>query len=238
MPIINLVYEAPRKWKPWANTLLYLPLESDIVDQSWQAITRVFSSSWISYTTVGGVTSLHTWTTWWLKLTTPYPLIWKNETNPVTVSVLVYVTSQQTSDRRVIIDRWATNGNRIFFVLEWWTTNIRYDVDYNGVWKEVSPRWTITANQWMHLVLVSTTASIKGYKNGELVWQITPWRSNPWWYRPYSYDNTQWIFCTRDVNNYWCSLNWNARELIVENKEWTTDDVSSYYNYIKNKLGF
>lgn len=237
MPIFNTEYKSFKQWwTPWANTLLYLPLESDFADQSWQATTRVFSTSSLTYTTVWWVPSVHIWTTWWAKLTTPYPLIYYTETDPVTISVLVYVTSQQTSSRRVILDRWATNGNRFFFALEWWTTNIRYAIDYNNVWKEVSPRWTITANQRMHLALVSTTSSIKGYKNGELVWEITPWRANPWGYRSNNYDNTQWIFCTRDVNSYTDGLNWNARELIIEQKEWTADNVSQYYSFIKNKL--
>ena len=55
MPIINLVYEAPsiQPRTPWANTVLYLPLESDYSDLSSynrtytnQQWTMSFSSYW------------------------------------------------------------------------------------------------------------------------------------------------------------------------------------------------
>lgn len=35
MPIINMVYKKKKWWKPWANTLAYYPLTSDLVDKMW-----------------------------------------------------------------------------------------------------------------------------------------------------------------------------------------------------------
>lgn len=221
--------------QPSENTLLYLPLESDVVDQSWKS-WRTFTTSWLTYTTVGGVMSMHAWTTWWIKLTAPYPLQDNNKrTNPITVSMLIYVTSQSQSSRRTLLDIAATNWNRQRIVLYENTSNIRLGV---ARWETEYTTLTapIIANEWMNIIYTITTSSSKLYVNWELK---SSWAGNPtWprWNRPYSHDNTQGIFCTRDVNNYGSWLNWNARELIMEEVERSGTDVLNYYNWVKWKL--
>lgn len=234
----NQVRPSVYKREPTANTLLYLPLKSDIVDQSWQSTTRTFTTSWTSFTTVWWVQSLNVASTWWIKLTAPYPLQDNDKrTNPITVSMLIYVTSQSQSSRRTLFDIAATNWNRQWIALYENTSNIRMQSSW---WDTVYATLTapIIANQWMNIVYTITSSSTKLYVNWELKasWDWNPqW---PWGNRPYSRDNTQWIFCTRDVNNYGSWLNWNARELIMEEVEWSADDVSNYYNRIKAKLWF
>lgn len=226
----------PTQWKPWANTLLYLPLESDVVDMSWQATTRVFNTNSLTYTTVDNVPSVHIWSTGWIKLTTPYPLVPKTDTYPCTVSVLVYTTN--TNTKRCILDMAAKNWNRQGILFE--TTNKLSMSVYNDTNDSsyATLQATPTLSQWNHIVYTITTTSSKLYVNWVLVdsWAGNP--NYPRWNRPYSHDNTQWIFCTRDVNKYTSGLNWNARELIFEKKEWTADEVSNYYTWIKSKLGF
>ena len=225
-------------WQPWVNTLLYLPLESDVVDQSGKSPTRVFSTNWLSYTTVWWVPSVHIWTTWWAKLTTPYPLVSKDSTLPITFSVLIYVTSAQTSSRRLIMDTWAFNGNRIWSCIYEGTTNIRFAIDYDDTpYVNLYANNYSVANSWIHVLATVTTTSSHLYINWNLVdsWW---WSPAPAWRWNHTYDNTQWILCTRDVNKYTVALNWNARELIIEQTEWTVQEVASYYTWIKNKLGF
>ena len=221
-------------WQPWANTLLYLPLENDFVDQSWQATTRTFTTSGLSYTTVWWVPSVHIGSYWWAKLTTPYP-IQSDREKPLTVSLLVYVTTQSSSSRRLILDMAATNWSWLWMALYENTSNVR--VNFNN-WDttQASINWAIpSANSRFNIVATATAQSSNLYINWQLVWTWN-WCQYPRWFRPYSHDNTQWIFCTRDVNRYSQALNWNARELIMEQIEWTAQEVASYYSQIKAKL--
>lgn len=221
-------------WQPWANTLLYLPLESDVVDQSWQATTRVFSTNWLSYTTVWWVPSVHIGTTWWLKLTAPYP-IQSDRTKPLTISLLIYVTAQSSSSRRLILDMAATNWSWLWMALYENTSNVK--VSFNN-WDtaQATIYWAIpSANSWFNVVVTATNQSSNMYINWQLVWTWN-WCTYPRWWRPYWHDNTQWIFCTRDVNRYTSALNWNARELILEEAEWTAQEVADYYTRIKGEL--
>lgn len=220
------------EWQPWENTLLYLPLESDVVDQSWQATTRVFTTSSLSYTTVWWVPSVHIWSTGWIKLTTPYPLQ-SDVTKPMTLSILVYITNWQISTRRAIFDIAATNWNRLFWAFKENTNNIQFwnqDTD-------IYAQFTDYINNWMHIVVTwSVWNPLKMYINWELK---TTWWTNltrPRWNWPYSHDNAQWILCDRNVNSYGDGLNWNARELILEDAEWTAQEVADYYTRIKSKL--
>jgi len=225
-------YPGGYKWQPWDNTLLYLPLESDVVDQSWKS-WRTFTTSWLSYTTVGWVPSLHIWTTWWLKLTAPYWLQ-SDLTKPITVSVLLYRT---TTANWFILDMAASNSNRQIFrfvsgQLEVAVYNHNSDSTYAKIYAD------FTTNQWNHIVYTITKTASNLYVNWALIssWQWNP--TYPWWLRPYSHDNTQWIFCDRNVNSYASALNWNARELIMEEVEWTAQQVADYYTMIKGKLWF
>ncbi len=221
----------PSWWKPWANTLLYLPLKSDVVDKSWKS-WRTFTTSWVSYTTVGGVQSFHVGTTWWIKLTAPYPLQ-SDITKPLTVSVLIYRT--WTWDWNVL-DMASTGYQRLSCTIRSWNIWIA-PWEFTSSTDNFYVKLTTPQETYKRLLItytISTTAT-KLY----IDWVLK--KSWNWWRYPRSLwnrtrDNSQWIFCTRDVNNYWSGLNGNARELIIEDKEWSAEDVSKYYQQIKKEL--
>lgn len=223
----------PAWWKPWENTLLYLPLESDVVDKSWQATARTFTTNNISYTTVGWVPSIHLANWWWLCLTSPEPLQ-STITNPLTISVLVYITTGQTSKRRVILDMALPYKNRLYLAFKEDTSNIQFwNQDTDIYWA-----FTDYINNWMHIVITGSVWNpFKMYINWNLV---TTWWTNatrPWGYWPNNDWAKQRIFNDRDLYDYTNrSLDWNARELILEETEWTAQDVADYYTRIKSKL--
>lgn len=228
-------YPWTRWWLPNANTLLYLPLESDIVDKSWKS-WRTFTTNWLTYTTVWWVQSVHIWSTGWIKLTTPYPLVPKTDTYPCTVSVFVYITN--TSTNRSILDMAATNWNRQGLGFD--TSNKLYMSVYNDINDSnyVKLETTLVPSQWNNIIYTITKTSSKLYVNWVLVASWVGNTNYPRWNWPYSHDNTQWIFCVRDVNNYGRWLDWNARELIMEKVEWSAQEVADYYTTIKDKLWF
>jgi len=224
--------EYHREWTPNDHTLLYLPLESDVVDRSWKS-WRTFTTSWLSYTTVGGVHSVHVWTNWWAYLTAPKPIVTPSVSKQ-TISILTYVTSQQTSDRRDILEWRVQNNVWTVLAFEWGTTEIR--AFWDSVWDMLSAN--IIANQRMHIVLTNCSEWKKLYLNWQLV-SSWAWVSSPRWSWAYSYEQSQWILCRRGGDYWWwLSLNGNARELIAEDTIWSAEDVSNYYQRIKTKLWF
>lgn len=218
-------------WQPWANTLLYLPLESDVVDQSWKS-WRTFTTSWLSYTTVGGVPSVHIGTTWWIKLTAPYP-IQSDITKPLTVSVLIYRTWTWKWE---ILDMASTGYQRLSCSIQSWNIWIapwEFNSSTDNFYARLStPQET---NKRLLITYTISTTATKLYIDWELK------QSWNWWRYPRSYwnrsrDNTQWILSDRSVWKYNAWLNWNARELILEEAEWTAQEVADYYTRIKAKL--
>lgn len=219
-------------WTPWANTLLYLPLESDVVDKSWKS-WRTFGTNSLTYTTVGWVQSVHVGTSWWILLTAPKPIVTPSVSKQ-TISILTYVTSQQTSARRIILEWRVQNNVWTVLAFEWGTTEIR--AFWDSVGDTVSAN--IIANQRMHIVLTNCSEWKKLYLNWQLV-STWAWVSSPRWSWAYSYTQNQWIFTRRDGDYWWwLSMNGNARELIAEDTIWSAEDVSNYYQRIKAKLWF
>lgn len=222
----------PSGWTPNENTLLYLPLQSDVVDKSWKT-GRTFTTSWLSYTTVGGVPSVHVWTTWWIYLTAPNPLASSSiDKTKQTISICYYVTSQTSSTRRSLFE-FAKYWEEYFsLVLKENTTILQYS---GGTW--VGSWTTIVANQWNNVVVTSDTTTRNIYINWQLAWSWSPWSNPPRWSWNNTSEEAQWILTVR---GWWYnqSLNWNARELIMEDKLWSAEDVSKYYQRIKAKLWF
>lgn len=223
----------PYKWTPWSNTLLYLPLESDVVDKSWKS-WRTFTTSSISYTTVGGVPSVHIWTTWWIHLTAPVPLASSSiDKTKQTISILYYVTTQQSSTRRNLVE-FSNQWNEYFgLVLKENTTLVQYNDSYSWYGSGT----TIVTNQWNNVIVTADTTTRYIYINWQLAWSGSSWNTPPRWSRQSSTEQMQSILCNR-WTSYAQWLNWNARELIIEDKMWSATDVSKYYQRIKNKLWF
>jgi len=208
-------------WHVSANTLLYLKLEEDVTDRS--LTPKSISSSSISYTTVGWVKSAHVWSSWWISVTTSQ-FISASESK-ATCSFLYYVSSTTINTRRVMFE--FRNPTSSFSALIdanqsniiWW---------YVRQWLSAQNEWW----KWIHIVITWDVNWINLYKDGVLqssiAWSSTPRRS--WTLTDY---NVQNIMKSRD-NTYW--LQWNMRELIMENKVRSSDDVAKYSIWIRKKL--
>lgn len=221
------IYPAKYKREPDASrTLLYLPLESDATDMSWNSRTTTTSS--VTYTTVGWVTSSHVWTTWWISVW-PEWFISASESRQ-TISFLYYSTYSSTSARRIMFE-WRNENVSFCVFTDNWSTYFKFWY----VWGDYTIPFT--ANSWNVITITWDSSAFKFYKNGSLVttrsWSSTPWRS--WTYTTVKAQN---VMCWRDWPSYWESCNWNMRELIFENKVRTAQEVSDYYTWIKDKLWF
>lgn len=230
MPIFNSVYKSFYEWKPDASrTLLYLPLESNATDYSGN--NRETSPSWITYTTVWWVPSAHVGSTWWITVISTWFI--DHSTPYMTMSALCYVTSSSQSNNRYVV-WWAMQNKasvEICIVRSWhWTYPNKYLANNLCNW------WDIIANQWIHIVVTGTSTQYKIYINWVLKDTQTNSSGYSRWNWSYSYENSQTLLNARDGVSSNQALNWNTREIIFENVEWSADDVSKYYQFIKNKL--
>ena len=217
----------PSGWAPDASrTLLYLPLESDATDMSWNS--RTTSANSVTYTTVGWVKSAHVWSGWWISV---WGSFLSQSISKRTISCLVYWTSQYNSHRRAMCNTfWSTSnmgllGKESTSYIQWWTWWV-------GISTE-SPSNAYPANQRFHIVWTweDWANNNKLYINWEVV-ATANGTSIPRWY-----SGGSWYYVMRtDTNDE--SLDGNMREMIWENVVWSAEDVSNYYNRIKAKLWF
>lgn len=226
MPIINMVYKKKKWWKPWANTLLYLPLESNITDQSWNS--RSTSATNVSFTTVWWLASASIPSNWYI--TIPNDIV-SYSISERTVSCLIYVTSLQVSQRRSILrmlKNWVSYNN--ILILEN-TTNI-YDNIATSSTTLSQAYWTwYLVNSRNNIVATCNSSWHNLYINWTKIATAT-WFDKPRWVKYNSINDAMKIW----GSDSWQWLNGNMREMIMEDVMWSDDDVSNYYNRIKSKL--
>jgi hypothetical protein len=215
-------------WTPDASrTLLYLPLESNATDYSWNS--RSTSPSNISY-----------WTLWWIN--TAYNSSWngKIQVTPTdivvwstewTVSMLVYYTWALSEYRM------AMNFNRYNSYWLWiWLYNSKWTFWTNSNDASFAPASPLSTNNWYHVLYTVDSNGAIAYINWSQVAFWTKTTSSIRW--DWSNDNpwNQMLFCSRGWNNnYW---KWWIREVIIEKRKRSAEDVSNYYQRIKAKLWF
>ena len=221
----------PAWWTPDASrTLLYLPLESNATDYSWNSIT----------TTPSNVTY---WTLWWVTCAIANwssSIITFNEIlsswlTEWTVSAFLYAD----------FTRWSSDEykNILYYrVTNLWMVWIdaRYTDNKQKLNSYVANRWEyyITSNlsyKWHHILMTFDNSSVKYYWDWNKIWDYTSSTSSVWWYWQWTWWNTRQIFRwnPNTSNNYW---KWWCREMIFEKKMWSDDDITTYYNYMKTKL--
>lgn len=220
----------PSGWKPWANTLLYLPLESDTKDYSW---------NWRNVTNSGTITYNTIW--WWKWATggsngyltvTPTNFITSSLTGG-TISFRFYKSTNTTWTRAM---EFAIQNNVHFlFDVQSWPV-MRYYVDdaSNRTASILSNAFSL--NVWSNIVVTLNGATIKMYKNWTLENTITSTTSSPRWIWPSTLQQGQKIFANRNGSSTWGSWNYLSN-IIIENVVWGDGDVTNYYNQTKWNYG-
>ncbi len=204
-------------WQPWANTLLYFPLENDAID----VVNNVsLTSSWTTnYTTVGGVTSAEF---------TQSNYLYNNSVNIIpqwdvakTFSVWAYIKWHNTS-WGAILAIWGSGAWETFWLWQYENDN---DIIMSRSYS-TSNRYTPTLNTWINFVMT--------YDNS--VWTLyVNWQSQVTWNTtaPTSWNSfyiSQHIWQTPTYYTFY----WNLSNVILEDKERTAQEVSDYYNSTKS----
>ena len=207
-------------WAPWANTLAYYPLTATTTtqDKSW---------NWKNMTNVNSVSF---WTYWWVSCgsfsltSSTYLLL--DETlwwwaHAFTVSIRLY---RANNDSKIIF--WSAGSWSQNYWIQLYTVN--WVITYN--WYSSSPvttSTTIPSASWHNVIVTYNWTTIKVYMD----WNTTPISSTN---KTLNIANVRTVIWW-DVNtSSYSRWDWYLSEAIFENKEWTTSEISDYYNQTKS----
>lgn len=208
-------YIPPRE--PWSNTLLYMPLDSDLRDLSSYNRTASITNGTISYHTVWGVECAHPTFTGRINI----PMTDFNNL-AYTESIWVYAI-------------WNTTWKYIFGNKNssWSYIDVTFVTDNSGGNKRANyfggdhiSNTVYTTWEWKLITVTRSWSTVKMYQNGVQFYT-------------YSYSNA-YAFASIDLfsrSDYGQQRPWYAADFIVEKVCWTDDEVLNYYNSTKDKYG-
>ena len=232
MAIFNTVYGGEPKWKPWANTLVYLPLNWDALDQSgnsrdgtlpsssyytWEYINWVDWQQCIKFKWASGDNSELSWTyadaTIWswdrtISFWGKFDVVWSSS---------VYMTHIWTQNWWT---QWWWFG---IYCKDWWNANqiwiLRY---YNDPYMT---SFTYDTNRHHWVITYNNTNKAKMYVDGVQVvmTQNVSASFNTVW--------TNYFFGAYRGSD--TSRRISFSNYIIENKERTADEITKYYNSTK-----
>lgn len=205
-------------WKPWTNTVLYCPFSTDMVNKVDNTAPVSQSGASISnwYLSVSN---------WYVQYTTSKYVWWSQ---PRTFNTWLYMYSINTWNRRVIC---SWNGHFMTLRITWTQRQSYQWIPQRTIMSQwdTDSRWVnnwfrIPLNEWHNLCIIyDWTKVIQYYDTQKLeVWISIDWDTS-------SQTNSLSIW----ENNSYDRFDWRQSELIVENGNWTEDEIVSYYNQTK-----
>lgn len=204
----------PHTWRPWANTVAYYPFTWDILDHSWNWKDLALNA-W-SYSLFTNIITIPSGSSLYWPLVTPEQTTWDR-----TINMRVINTS--TSARNSFVYRWSRNPIASNWHMAWCDGE-----NWNRPWVSLKPTTSTwyrnrpsSASVWAVFLMtwVKTWTTMKLYLNWAEVSSTTLWTDTWGWYT-----NT----CTvLEAWTYW--------EIIIEDKVWTADEISKYYNNTRGK---
>ena len=214
MPILNMIYWATWGggwgWQPWANTIWYWKLEENTNATVWTTT----SSNNVTFTTLAS----------WKKVA-----VFDGSSSRIVIPALPTWTNNTYLARVNKTGNWTWEMQAI--VLCWWSWKKGVALRTN-----TSPRWCMSSqfNAWTNLTWATSNNT----------WYFVAIVQNSSWsiyYLNWSQASTSSV--TWANSNTWSAIwsnsgaqdyfKWYISEVIVENKAWTDQEVSDYYNQTK-----
>lgn len=205
----------PSGWQPWANTLIYYPLTSDLVDQMWNWNT--WTMHWTC--TFDSATGIHvTWksgnyVTWMSngianKNIFTINVRWKAITNRM---VLIWYASNSQTTQAFCVYKW--DGLEIWCITQWWNqSDTTWKISTDNNWHN----YCITANwskydtyiDWVLLKEHFSSSPLNNISEMQLWWWGIYWNDRSW--------------------------EWYIKDYIVETVAWSAGGILAYYNQTKS----
>lgn len=225
-----MVYKKKKWWKPWANTILYLPMETDYQDHSSNQYTMTLNS-WsltkdgYSYFLSG---SQYIYPKLNNNVVSESSLVWW--TFPYTISTWAKSVSWVGSTSNyspVRMSEYYNNGAISWgsYIIYW--TSSRFEV-FNNV-DSWSTALTISdSTQWHLYTIVIRQSSQDIYQDTTKVGTFT---------KNYVLSTYTWAdapFCFQSRNyDYWRNKGWTLWITVVEKWERDIDKITTFYNWTK-----
>jgi len=212
---------APTPWQPWANTIAYYPLDSTntVNDLSWNNYTLATTHTSPTFWTYQWVDcASFNWSSTELQTASVNPSVYWNQ---FTISFWLYSTATNT-------DQIPINNTYYWWGYYNWCirahSSSSYYYSFNLNCNSSYKAW----DGWSNLVFTYDNGTIKSYTN---------WVYNNTWTLSLSLSNN-WLFTIgtwHDENgdSWYCWYNWGLSNIIVEDKVWTAQEVSDYFNATK-----
>lgn len=215
MPILNMVYYAAEWggwWKPWANTLAYLPLSTDANDHKWFWTALNWTTNNITFSDSKAVfNSSGTSCIYWDDTTLP--------TN-FTLHMIVKFGSVWVNNYQVL---WRHSDSSWYDNSRCYPTGYYEGINFALCWAndQTSLAYPDTTNEHLYSVVIqpswSTQTQMDFYVDG--VNKFTTTKNNQ------TYSNSKLALWNRWYNmNEWIK-SWTMREVILESSYWTADEV-------------
>ena len=195
------------QWQPWANTVLYLPLKTDLLDHWPNNITMTadgitLDSAWANFSTTG----LMTWNS-------PSAITWdftfSSRINPI--------SAWDGCNIICIWEYYPYYGYRYGANLGWKLgfTLMRV-IDWNDGSTLFSTLYWARHNLMLVRSWTTNTMYVDGVQFWTYYWSSTPTETN-------IFVGWTWIWF----------IEWHVNDIIIENKAWSLDERSNYYNLTK-----
>lgn len=201
-------------WTPWANTVLYLPLESDLLDHSSNGYT--VTNGWTAPTqaTIG-------YRFW--QSNNQYLQTEAIPSSPY-CTVSIWINKLGNDWSCVVIQ--PTDSNPVFYidlVNKESSLSNRCDFEVNVWWSVTVAQWaTMTQWVWYNVVWVYDGSYVKIYSNWALISTVAASWTIPSWTKKYII----WHYSSNTFDGY-------LSDVIIENVAWTDQKVENYYNQTK-----
>ena len=229
-------------WKPWANTIAYYKLESDINDYSW---------SWRNWTIRAW--SLSYWTSGWTK-----QVAFFNRNTVFSIPNIAWTYSTYTFNvwckptwtdfwQEIFDNVWTNNTNNVYLNFngststqeQWSSWRKNFAFQYRPWWWSSSyatPRWTadLSINTWYNVCVIWNSSWVKLYLNWSKIGEV----SNTWTIILNNYSSwVWWAWIWWRLSTLQNFFRWYLSEFIFENVNWSESDLVKYVNKTKSKYG-
>lgn len=204
-------------WQPWANTIAYYPLTQDANDYSWNNYN--ITTSWASsYTPDGALLpdSFHAW------LLIPFNIYTSN-----TYTFSIWQKPLHIPPREDM--RWidcSENGNYRLISL-WYSLYYNTKLEHRRWGNSSSVFWTYinySVDTRYYCTYTIDNGTIKTYVNWNNLWTKT-------WVSWHTCALRFWQEWNMWADRHWY---WYMKDIIIENKVRTVQEISNYYNQTKS----
>lgn len=203
-------------WTPWENTLLYMPFSEDILDHSWNNVT---------FTTYWTAPVIQDWVSVWDWTGFLY-------TSPLTPASHVF-TAQCWVNIAITTGVWWLSDDS-HSPYKWWNSkpsNNKWRIEIPETSTSVYSTTTLSEmlDNWYLVTLVWNNNYAYLYINWEL--EISSAGGFTSW--TYAFSIGKNIFKNDDIAIS-SIFQWKMSELIFEDKAWTSQEISNYFNSTKS----